>query len=184
MPILAISCSLNASSRSRLLARCAMRQLESLGAEPDFIDIADLALPQCDGDRVYASGAVRSLAGAIAGASAVLLAFPVYNYDAGASAKNLIELTGSAWNDKVVGIVCASGGIASYMAPMGLVSSLMLDFRCLVLPRFVIATGGSFGGDEIVDDAITSRTGMRAGELLRVSWALAPALAPGRGPGG
>ena len=41
----------------------------------------------------------------------IVLATPVYNYHVSAATKNLIELTGSAWEDKLVGFLCAAGDI-------------------------------------------------------------------------
>ena len=71
----------------------------------------------------------------------MIVAAPVYNYDVSASAKNMIELTGNAWEDKMVGFLCAAGGMSSYMSVMAYANSLMLDFRCVIIPRFVYATG-------------------------------------------
>ena len=80
----------------------------------------------------------------IKAARVIIVATPIYNYDANAAAKNLIELTGSAWEDKTVGFLCAAGGGSSYMSITGLANSLMLDFRCLIIPRFVYAKGEDF----------------------------------------
>ena len=68
----------------------------------------------------------------------------IYNFDASSALKNLIELTGESWDDKIVGFLCAAGGSLSYMSVMSLANSLMLDFRCLIIPRFVFATGSDF----------------------------------------
>ena len=46
-------------------------------------------------------------------------------------------MAGRAFTGKPVGFVCAAGGRSSYMAVLGLANSLMLDFRCLIVPRFV-----------------------------------------------
>lgn len=48
----------------------------------------------------------------------VLLAVPIYNYDGNAAAKDLIELTGGTWEDKIAGFACAAGGASSYMSIM------------------------------------------------------------------
>ena len=72
----------------------------------------------------------------IAAARVIMLAVPIYNYDANAAVKNLIELTGSAWEDKIVGFACAAGGQSSYMSIIGLANSLMLDFRCIILAQW------------------------------------------------
>ena len=81
-------------------------------------------------------------------ADGILIAAPVYNYDVAAATKNMIELTGSAWQDKIVGFLCAAGGMGSYMSVMAYANSLMLDFRCVIIPRFVFATSEAFDGDE------------------------------------
>ena len=53
-----------------------------------------------------------------------------------------------------MGFLCAAGGKGSYMSIMSLANSLMLDFRCIVLPRFVYVTGESFEGDRLADPKI------------------------------
>jgi len=155
---LVFSTSLHPESRSRILAKAAFEEIKDQGAECDLVDLAYMApLPPCNGHDCYSSQAVGELSGKIAAAQGILIASPVYNFDVAASCKNLIELTGSAWNEKIVGLLCAAGGQGSYMSPMGLVNSLMLDFRCLVLPRFVFATESAFVDGEINDSTIAER---------------------------
>jgi len=52
---------------------------------------------------------------------------------------------------------------------MSFANSLMLDFRCLIVPRFVYATGDSFNGDKLTDAKIVKRIGQVAAELVRVT---------------
>jgi FMN reductase len=84
----------------------------------------------------------------------------------------MIELTGSAWEDKIVGFLCAAGGHASYMSVMAYANSLMLDFRCVIIPRFAFATSGVFNGEHISDKKITQRIKDVADELVRFTKAL------------
>ena len=70
----------------------------------------------------------------------------------------MIELTGKKWENKVVGFACAAGGRSSYMSVMGIANSLMLDFRCLIVPRFVFATGDDFASDRTPEMYIKSET--------------------------
>jgi FMN reductase len=114
----------------------------------------------------------KKLSGAIKAADGILVAAPVYNYDVAAAAKNMIELTGSAWNDKIVGFLCAAGGTASYMSVMAYANSLMLDFRCVIIPRFVFATADAFDGDNIADKKVTARVEQVANDLVRFTEAL------------
>ena len=97
---------------------------------------------------------------------------PIYNFDVNAAAKNLIELTGSSWSGKVVGFACAAGGKSSYMSVMGVANSLMLDFRAHIIPRFVYATGESFGEASVTDPDLQLRLKEFSDEMIRVTRAL------------
>ena len=57
----------------------------------------------------------------------------------------------------MVGFLCAAGGASSYMSVMSLANSLMLDFRCLVIPRFVYVTGGEFREEELISEDAKER---------------------------
>ena len=153
---LVISCSLNPESNSRLLCKAVFETVAKKHSA-EFIDLRDLKLPICDGSSAYGHPEVAPLAEKIKEARCVLLGIPVYNYAASASAKNLVELTGRAWTDKVVGFLCAAGGRMSYMSVMGLANSLMLDFRCLIIPRFVYAHEDSFDDAGKYDTEIHQR---------------------------
>jgi FMN reductase len=172
MSILVISTSLNPQSRSRVAARLAFDELASRGVDSRWIDLRELDLPMCDGGEAFAHPGVGTVAEAIAASRAVLLATPVYNFAPAASAKNLLELTGKAWEGKTVALLGAAGGSNAYTAPMLLAWSLMLDFRCVVLPRFVYATGAAFGDDEIIDEDVRRRIADLSVEVDRVSAAL------------
>ena len=171
---LVISTSLNPDSRSRVLARSAHTTIvESAGqANANWIDLAERSLPACNGADCYGHAEVVEISAAISAAHGILIAAPIYNYDLGAAAKNLIELTGKAWTEKIVGFACAAGGQGSYMAPMQLANSLMLDFRSMILPQFVYATGDCFQGDSISDSDVQQRVTGLANELVRVATAL------------
>ncbi|SVE00971.1 uncharacterized protein METZ01_LOCUS453825, partial [marine metagenome] len=88
-------------------------------------------------------------------------------------AKNIVELTGTAWSDKPVGFLCTAGGRSSYMSPIGLANSLMLDFRSLIIPRFVYAVKDDFGDDGDLSDQLRARVD----DLVRAAVDLARALA-------
>jgi len=172
MPYLVISTSLNPGSLSRVLARGVVEHLDALGVQSAFVDLQTLGLPLCDGADAYDHPAVPVLRKQIAEAEGVLLAIPVYNFDCSAAAKNLVELTGAAWTDKVVGFVCAAGGPHSYMAVMGLANRLMLDFRTVIIPRFVYAVEGAFEDGRVIDEEVSARVGELAAMLIRFGRAL------------
>ena len=168
MTFLVISSSLNPKSRSKLLAQVAFKSLEQLKAPVEWLDLAEHSIPFCDGDLAYENPEVKKLEDKIQTARGILLAVPIYNYDANAAAKNLIELTGKSWSNKVIGFLCAAGGKGSYMSIMSLANSLMLDFRCLIIPRFVYSTGEAFKEGKIVDTEVKDRVIELVIELSRI----------------
>ena len=147
MKILIVSCSLHPESRSRRLAG----ELESVwqgteGAAISTLDLRDLDLPACDGTSAYGHPDTIKLQKYFTDADAVVLAVPIYNYDINSAAKNAIELAGRQMTGKVAGFLCSAGGERSYMSVMAIANSLMLDFRTIILPRFVYA-----GKDDVSD---------------------------------
>src|SRR5207245_4601556 len=169
---LVISTSGNPDSNSRRMGRVAFEHLQKRKVDCDWIDISEMDLPLCDADKCYGMPGSKKLSAAIKAADGILVAAPVYNYDVAAAAKNMIELTGSAWENKIVGFLCAAGGTASYMSVMAYANSLMLDFRCVIIPRFVFATADAFDGDNLSDQKIIQRTEIVADELVRFTKAL------------
>jgi NAD(P)H-dependent FMN reductase len=169
---LVVSTSGNPDSNSRRMGRIAFAHLEKAKVDCDWLDISELGLPLCDADTCYTQPAAQKLNASIEAADAVLVATPVYNYDVSAAAKNMVELTGSSWEGKIVGFLCAAGGMSSYMSVMAFANSLMLDFRCTIIPRFVYATGDAFSGDELKDKKVAERIKELAGEVVRYGQAL------------
>jgi FMN reductase len=169
---LVISTSGNPESNSRIMARIAFEHLQKTKVDCAWIDLRDLELPLCDADKCYANAGARELNKAISTAHGILVAAPVYNYDVAAAAKNMIELTGKAWEDKIVAFLCAAGGMSSYMSVMAYANSLMLDFRTVVVPRFVYATGQAFDSDSLKDEEVGQRIRQVADELVRFTKAL------------
>ena len=74
--------------------------------------------------------------------------------------------------DKTFGFICAAGAKSSYMSVMSLANSLMIDFRCYIIPKFVYATKHDFDNGKITNSAIEDRIEELGKELIRVSNAL------------
>lgn len=154
------------------MGQLAFSALEQAQVDCQWLDLAELDLPLCDANTCYEKPAAQLLNKAVSAADGILIATPVYNFHVSATAKNMIELTGTAWEDKIVGFLCAAGGMMSYMSVMSYANSLMLDFRCVIIPRFVFATGAAFDDSGINDLAITRRIEQVTAELIRFTQAL------------
>ena len=169
---LVLSTSGNPDSNSRRMAQIAFEWLKEQKTQCEYLDISRLDLPLCDADVCYNHREAKKVGSAIESADGIIIATPVYNYDVSAAAKNLIELTGSAWEDKIVAFLCAAGGMSSYMSVMSFANSLMLDFRSIIIPRFVYATGEAFEGDKLIDRKVGKRIERVASELVRFTTGL------------
>ena len=172
-PVVILSCSLNPTSRSHKLALAAETFLRVSDQPVELIDLADHDLPMCGGVGSFDHPAVKTLTATIQAAGAILVSAPVYNYDLNAAAKNAMELTGSAWTEKPVGFLCAAGGKASYMSAIGFANSLMFDFRCLIIPRFVYCIRDDFTDAGEPGPEITSRVEALAATAVDLARALA-----------
>lgn len=176
--VVVLATSLKSFSRSRILARQAMQVLMERGISAELIDLRDYDLPFCDGSRDCANADVTRLAERISQATDILFATPVYNFDVNSAAKNAVELLGrAAFADKTVGFMAAGGGKGSFMAVLGLANSLMLDFRCLVVPRFVYAVSDDFGLEStIANPDILRRVELLVSDLMAISRQPVPAV--------
>jgi len=146
-----------------------------------LVDLREHDLPICDGTDAFDHPSVGALADIIDGADAILVSSPVYNYDLNAVAKNVMELTGSGWRDKPVGFLCTAGGKASFMSPIGFANSLMFDFRCLIIPRFVYCTKTDFTEAGVPGHEIMARVEQLAAAAVDLARALVWVRANGSG---
>lgn len=169
---LIVSCSLNEVSRSHRLAVRAEQVLQATGHSVKLADLRQHDLPFCDGKSSYEAPSTKELSALVNEADVILMAAPIYNYDLNAAAKNLVELTGAAWRDKVVGFLCAAGGRGSYMSPIGMANSLMFDFRCLIVPRFVYALGEDFREADRLSEEIDTRIEQLCADAMKLAGVL------------
>ncbi len=175
--VVVISTSLNPGSRSRILARRFAQLLAETYPDLPSAHFADLQawepLPIAGSPQARQQAEnhadLQTLKAELARATHVIIAAPIYNFAVGASAKNLVELLVSGKEElanKTVGFLCALGGPRSYMSVLGFANSLMLDFRCWIVPRFVVASGADFTNEEITGGDIEARMEQLATEMF------------------
>jgi hypothetical protein len=58
------------------------------------------------------------------------------------------------------------------MSVMSLANSLMLDFRCLIIPRFVYSVSDDFTEDDMTDPKVKAQVKELAKEIIRICMAL------------
>ena len=129
MYILVVSSSLDPQSRSRQIAKLCIDELQSLGRQVKFVDLAELNVPNFDNDKIYKTEQYKELHKLTAEAGGLVLCSPIYNWGCCSELKKYIEYVGStppdgsltgALFDKVVTFVCSAGLPHSYMADSAL----------------------------------------------------------------
>ena len=140
--------------------------------EVEFFDLQKKPLPMCDGDKCYDLPEVIDFRKKVENAKGIIMAIPIYNYNVSSGAKNIIELGGRMLYDKVFGFICAAGGKSSYMSVMSFANSLMIDYRCFIIPKFVYALKSDFNENEITNPDIKERIYELGNDLIRISEAL------------
>ena len=163
-----IATSLNESSKSQELARIVHEKLG--GDSLAFFDMRELNPPFAGSNAGWEYDGLLPLKEAVEQSTHVIFAVPVYCYDVNAVAKNIIELTGRSFTNKVIGFICSAGGTSSYMSVMGFANHLMLDFRSVITPRFVYVDPSGWNEDQLNDD-IRARLDMLIDDMksIRVS---------------
>ena len=147
MSVLIVTTALRAGSKTSVIAHSVRAAFEPLGTPASVMDLATTPLPMCDGGACYQDRGAIAATEKVRAAKAVILCFPVYNHQANAAAKNFVEVTNDGWNGKVIGLVANGGTDRSYLAPLSLANSMMVDHRCIVVPRFVFVTPANFASD-------------------------------------
>ena len=143
-----------------------------MNEELDFFDLQENPLPMCDGDECYDLPEVVDFRNRIDKASGIIMAIPIYNFNVSSGAKNIVELGGKKLYDKNFGFLCAAGGKNSYMSVMGLANSLMIDYRCYIIPKFVYALKKDFDEISVTNTDIKERIKELGNEMIRITKAL------------
>lgn len=164
-----ISTSLNPDSKSQILATKLVVQLESQGVTVARIDLRDHGLLSAGSPGCWEHPDLEGIKAKIEGASHIVFAVPIYCYDVNSAAKNLIELTGKSFTEKVIAFMCSAGGQGSYMAVMGMANHLMLDFRCVIVPRFFYAAGSDWSEEGVLDPNLEERIVNMPNDMKRIS---------------
>ncbi|MFM7108102.1 MAG: NADPH-dependent FMN reductase [Planctomycetaceae bacterium] len=182
MRSLVVSTALRPGNKTATAARFVQARLEAAGVSVDLVDLAVEPLPLCDGAACYQDERVTAMTARVAAADLLVVCFPVYNYQPNAAAKNFVELTNQAWKDKVVTFVANAGGDRSFLAPLPLANSLMVDHRCVIVPQFLYLPPAAFDATGAVAlDALTGELfeqQVAAALHLARSWRQRPAAPP------
>lgn len=165
--LLILSTSLSSQSRSRILCRYAYQTAQQRRLDAGLVDLQDhRVLPY----GMEGSKGLDIIGKEMEGASAFLIGHPLYNFNMSAILKAVLERFGEHFEGKVAGLMVAAGGRHGYMSVMSVATTLMLDFRTWVVPRFVFASRDEFEAEEIPSNDIRSRVEQLLIATYRAAW--------------
>ena len=110
--IVGIAGSLRSGSYSQLALRQAARRVEALGAQVEILDLREMRLPFCTGDKEYPDYPdVERLRRAVREADGLILATPEYHGSVSGVLKNALDLMSfDELSGKVAGLISVLGG--------------------------------------------------------------------------
>ncbi len=152
-----IATSLNPKSKSQILARQMESHLIADGVPCQLFDLRELNIEMCGSNASWGNADIAKIAESVKQASHIVFAVPIYCYDVNSAAKNIIELTGRSFTNKVISFLCAAGGGGSYMSVMSFANHLMLDFRSVIVPRFLYTHDGDWSEEGTLNDSVQER---------------------------
>ncbi|MEM6600080.1 MAG: NAD(P)H-dependent oxidoreductase [Verrucomicrobiota bacterium] len=165
-----IATSLNADSKSQILAEQFEGELQQASVEVERFDLRQMDIPFSGTAAGWSSPPdVAALQKSLEASSHIVFAVPIYCYDVNSAAKNVIELIGRSFTRKVVSFICAAGGSGSYMSVMGMANHLMLDFRCVIVPRFLYAESSHWSEDGSLAPEISERLARLKSDMAEIS---------------
>ncbi len=160
-----IATSLNEDSKSQNLAKLFESHLIDEKISCERFDIRTMNIPFCGSSESWGSKDVMIIKESVERSSHIVFAVPVYNYYVNSAAKNIVELISRAFTKKVIGFICSAGGSSSYMSVMSFANHLMLDFRSIIVPRFLYVDPGGWNDDKTLKSEINDRMRLLISDL-------------------
>ncbi|WP_017317751.1 NADPH-dependent FMN reductase [Mastigocladopsis repens] len=110
--IVGIAGSLRTESYTQIALSLASQRVEALGADIEILDLRQMQLPFCNGEKEYPDYPdVQRMRDAVSSADGLILATPEYHGGVSGVLKNALDLMSfDQLSDKVVGLISVLGG--------------------------------------------------------------------------
>ena len=166
--VILIQGSLNKESRTAVLAQHAEEVLKLAGLETGLLDLRNIQMEFCDGRPLKAyHPEVQQAYQTMEQADAFIIGMPVYCYSVSGPLKNFIDITSSAMEKKVAGILCNAGGNRSYMASADLSNILAYESHVTTVQPIVYSSYEDYNDQILTGEKVKSKIREMVGLLTR-----------------
>ena len=144
--VLIIQGSLNPQSKTAIVVQEAEKIVSNFdGIDCQTLDLRYFEMQFCDGRKLqdYNSDTKRAYE-MVEEADGLIIGMPVYCYSVSGPLKNLIDITSSAMENKVAGILCTTGSSMSYLASADLAKILAYESEVLSIQPVVCSSYEDF----------------------------------------
>lgn len=156
--ILMIQGSLSKDSRTAILVRETIKELERRHLENETLDLRDLDLQFCDGRSLQEYNEdMQNAYKKLEQAEAFIFGMPVYCFSVSGALKNFIDITSGAMENKIAGILCNAGGNRSYMASADLSKILAYESHVTVVQPTVYSSYEDYDDSELSGEKVKSK---------------------------
>ncbi len=161
--VLGLCGSLRPKSVTALMVKLALDGAKSVGSEVEFYDLAEAALPFCDGRSDIDSypESVQYLRKLIREADGIIIGTPEYHNSLTGSLKNAIDLCDTSdFEHKMVGLLGTAGGSMGAINSINHLRVIMRGVGAWVIPHQVSVTvnAQTFSGpDQLADPKLLAR---------------------------
>ena len=144
--VVIIQGSLNPKSKTAIVAQEAEKILHRFDdIDCQILDLRYFEIQFCDGRKLQDYGSdTKKAYEMIQESDALIIGMPVYCYSVSGPLKNLIDITSSAMENKVAGILCTTGSSMSYLASADLAKILAYESQVLSVQPVVCSSDEDF----------------------------------------
>lgn len=172
---LVVSTSLNSESRTRRLAKGVVELIGKQSKSVDLLDLSKYDLP-IDRGTSRSNEEIREVNQVLGAAAGIVFVLPVYRSEVAIAARNLVQLSGSGLQRKVIGLISVAGDNIGNFSTLQFANTLMLEHRSFVLPDFVFMKSDSLSDRGLpLAGKAEQHLGKLVENLIRVTEALARA---------
>jgi NAD(P)H-dependent FMN reductase len=165
-----LATSLREDSKSQMLALMFTELMHANNHEAILYDFRNILLPFSGPKESWNAPIINELNSSISSSTHIVFAVPIYCYDVNSVAKNIIELLGQVFKNKVISFICSAGGANSYMSVISFANHMMLDFRSIIVPRFLYVEPSDWVSENNISSEIKTRMDLLLHDMNSISY--------------